>query len=84
MIDIEISKHALEQMALRGLSLEIVQMTLKNPKQIITEHGKKIYQSIINFEEGDYLVRIFVNTEKNPNLVITMYKTSKINKYYEG
>jgi hypothetical protein len=80
-----ISNHAKEQMELRQVSLEVVMSVLANPQQILTEEGKKIYQSIINFEEeGNYLVRVFVNAEKDPKNVITVYRTSKIEKYYEG
>jgi Domain of unknown function (DUF4258) len=72
-------------MEFRTISLEVVMSILINPQQILTEEGKKVYQSIINFgEEGDYLVRVFVNIEKDPNHVITVYRTSKITKYYEG
>ncbi len=79
------SNHALEQMNTRNISTEIVSKILSNADQILTQEGKKIYQSIINFEkEGKYLVRIFINTKKEPNVIITVYRTSKIEKYYEG
>jgi hypothetical protein len=84
MEEIEFSKHALEQMAVRGIPVDIAKTIINNPQQVVTESGKKVYQSIITFDEGDYLVRLIVNTEKAPNLVITAYKTSKIDKYYEG
>ena len=85
MPEFSISNHAKEQMELRHISLEVVMSVLTNPQQILTEEGKKIYQSIINFEEeGNYLVRVFVKAEKDPNNVITVYRTSKIEKYYEG
>ena len=80
-----ISNHAKEQMEYRNISLELVMSVLTNPQQLLIEEGKKVYQSIINFdEEGDYLVRVFVNIEKEPSNVITVYRTSKIDKYYEG
>ena len=80
-----ISNHAKEQMEYRNISLELVMSVLTNPKQLLIEEGKKVYQSIINFgEEGDYLVRVFVNIKKEPSNVITVYRTSKIDKYYEG
>lgn len=76
------SKHALEQMELRGISKDVVKKILANPEQIKYEAGEKIYQSII--EDGNYLIRIFVNDKKNPKVIITVYKTSKIKKYHEG
>lgn len=72
-------------MEVRNISLEVVMSVLANPQQILIEEDKKVYQSIINFDkEGDYLIRIFVNIKKEPNNVITVYKTSKIERYYEG
>ncbi len=84
MSDFSISKHAKEQMELRGISEEVILKILNGAQQVITQEGKRIYQSIINFEDGIYLVRIFVNIEKEPFIVITVYRTSKIDKYYEG
>ena len=85
MNEIVFSKHSLVQMQQRGIKIELAQSILDTPQQIILEQDKKIYQSIINFKDGgEYLVRIFVNTLKQPNLVITIYKTSKIEKYYES
>ena len=46
MAAIEFSKHALEQMALRGISVEIAQTILNNPQQIITQEDKRINQSL--------------------------------------
>lgn len=78
------SKHALEQMQWRQISATIVNKVLKNPGETIKENGKTIYQSVALIEGKKYLIRIFVNSHKDPNLVITVYRTSKISKYYEG
>ena len=69
-------------MQLRGIRKSIVKDILTKPDQIKEEKGNKIYQSIVS--EGKYLIRIFVDTDTEPNVVITVYKTSKISKYYEG
>jgi Domain of unknown function (DUF4258) len=74
------SKHALEQMELRGISKTLVEQIVEKPLLTKEEDGLKIYQSIID----DYLFRIFVNENKDPKLIITVYKTSKIKKYNEG
>lgn len=77
-----LSKHALEQMHLRGISKADVMEILSNPQQIKEDEGKMVYQSIV--DKGKHLIRIFVNHKKNPKAVRTVYKTSKISKYYEG
>jgi hypothetical protein len=79
------SKHSIEQMRNRNISMEIVLKILEDPKEIIFENEQTIYQSIVSFEnEKEYLVRIIVNSLKNPKTVITVYKTSKLKKYYES
>lgn len=78
------SNHALEQMKARGISQEIVDAIIENPLQVILEDDKKIVHGIIEEDNTKYLIRIFVNRIKQPNLIITVYRTSKIDKYYEG
>ena len=73
----EFSKHALEQMELRGISKHTVEKILAHPDQIRQEEDKKVYQSIVK----NYLIRIFVNDKKKPKVIITVYKTSQIKKY---
>jgi len=68
----------------RNISDDTVKKILDEPEQIIEEKGKKIYQSIIETKTQKHLLRVFVNVERNPNIVITVYKTSNIKKYYES
>lgn len=85
MLEIVFSKHALEQLQLRGLTEETVLKVIENAGRYTEEEGKRIYQSIITFNDGTtHLVRVFVNAAVVPNIIITVYRTSKINKYYEG
>ena len=78
------SKHSLEQMQLRSISKRAVENILEHPEQVKRENGKTIYQSVVSSSGKKYLIRIFVNHRKNPNVIITVYRTSKISKYHEG
>lgn len=83
-----LSKHVVEQAELRDIPIDIITTVLNQPDQIVNDEsadeGQKVYQSIIDFgEKGTYLVRVFVNTQRQPNVVKSVYKTSKIRKYYE-
>jgi len=78
-----ISQHASEQMKKRGISNETVKNILSQPYQVINKVNYTIYQSIREENNKRYLYRVFVNTNKRPNAVITVYKTSKIHKYHE-
>ena len=79
----ELSFHAIEQMKIRGVSEQIVFEVLENPDKIdFEEDGQLIYQKVVLLDGmKQYLVRIFVNSDKTPNLVKTVYRTSKISKY---
>jgi len=80
----EISRHARNEMNRRGISEDLVQAVLQNPGQIVDEYGNmKAYQSITGSETGkNYLVRVIVNDTVEPEKVVTVYKTSKIKKYW--
>ena len=79
-----LSKHAKEQLAIRKIDEGLVWKTVEKPQQEIEGgSGKKIYQSVIDEENGSYLIRVFVNVAKHPKVIITVYKTSKIQKYWE-
>lgn len=79
------SQHALDQIKKRNIHKDIIEHILLKPDKIIEEPNYTIYQAIIEEKRTgkNYLYRIFVNTRKQPNLVITVYKTSKIDKYHE-
>jgi hypothetical protein len=50
-------------------------------KKIIKAGNIDIYQKIVIEIDKPYLYRVFVNNTKKPLLVVTVYKTSKIEKY---
>jgi len=86
-MDFIFSKHAQEQIYRRGINSEMVLLTLTRPDQTIVDIENieiVIYQSIIKEDNQMFLLRVFVNRDKRPNVVITLYKTTKISKYYES
>ncbi len=59
--------------------LEVV----KNAEQKYnTEIDETVCQSKVIFGEKTYLLRVFANFTKNPPIVISVYHTSKIKKYW--
>ena len=68
----------------RRIPLNLVETILQNPQQIVDEYGNiKAYQSIIDLGTGkDYLIRVIVNDTLDPAKIVTVYKTSKIKKYW--
>jgi hypothetical protein len=80
------SRHAEEEMARRGIPVEMVRDVLAAPQQADDDpSGCKVYQSQLDFGTGKpYLLRVFVNEAVNPALVVTVYRTSKIAKYWSA
>ena len=79
-----LSRHATEEMARRGISVQTVESILDNPQQVVLDAtGKRVYQSKVDFHAGKtYLVRVVINEEGDVPLVVTVYRTSKVEKYW--
>lgn len=71
----------------REISREVVEAILAAPEQRLpVRAGRDVLQSRINkaAPEKTYLVRVFVDIDRDPAEVVTVYKTSKIAKYWEA
>ena len=79
------SKHAESELVLRQISREFVEEVLRQPQQIVPERPpKKAYQSKVDFGGGKvFLVRVIVDDTVEPAMVVTVYRTTKINKYWK-
>lgn len=76
------SKHALDQITYRGISIEMVLSVVNYPDLIIQQdEGIRIYTKLVEESSKFYLYRVFVNYVKNSMVIITAYRTSKIKKY---
>ncbi len=59
----------------------MLQGLLASPQQIVpNQEGRKAYQSQVEIDGKTYLLRAIV--EDNTDVVITVYRTSKIQKYW--
>jgi len=70
----------------RGLSREIVQSVLDGAQQVVEERGgRRAYQSLIEMQPGTaYVVRVIVDDASDPAVVVTAYRTTKIDKYWRA
>jgi hypothetical protein len=67
----------------RGIPETIVHQVLNRPEQRISVHrGRDVLQSRFEMTAKQYLVRVFVDVDRNPAEVVTVYRTSKIDKYW--
>ena len=68
----DLSKHVQQEIQRRGIPLAVVESVLEIPNQKVPEHGDVVcYQSKVEINRKPYLTRV------------TVYRTSKINKYWK-
>ena len=75
--------HAERQLVERGLSKDSVLEVLVTPGQVIQqEAGISVFQQ--RYAEGgkEYLIRVAARLEGSTWVVLTAYKTSKVQKYW--
>lgn len=85
MSQIRFTAHALEEMQRRDITQTQVEAVISNPEQILSgQNQRTIYQSRMALGGKQYLLRVFVDENISPSVVITVYRTSKIQKYWRN
>ncbi len=87
MTEIIITDHARFEAHRRHIDMEAVLSTISNPQQKIpVRKGRAVFQSRYydNIESKEMLLRAIVEQSGNIVTVISIYKTSKIDKYWIG
>lgn len=81
---VRISEHAGFEMKRRGINRADVIATVRNPGQVVSSiKGRRIFQSLIG-AKGQMLLRVVVKESPDAYHVVTAYKTSKVDKYWES
>ena len=78
-------EHAIFEAKRRGISKNFIKEITANPRQkLSSKNCRIIFQSkyFDNFESKEMLIRIIEIESKDKFTVITVYKTSKIDKYW--
>jgi hypothetical protein len=87
-MDFRVSHHAEWEMTRRGIPLSLVQSVMEQPEQRLEDSsraGRWIRQSRLRLEDGKmYLLRVVVDEDERPPVIITAYRTSKIEKYWSA
>lgn len=80
------SQHAEDEMMRRGISRELADGVLHQAEQVVLGRGsRKIHQSKVVFPDGrTFLLRLVVDEDLDPAVVVTIYRTSKIEKYWRS
>ncbi|CAN5653555.1 DUF4258 domain-containing protein [soil metagenome] len=80
-----LSDHARTEAARRGIDEAIVRAVAEVPEQVLpVRAGREVRQSRVPFPPGGrvYPVRIFVDVDSGSETAVTVYRTSRINKYW--
>lgn len=80
-----LTPHAISEMQRRGIGIEIVRRILESPEQRrVVRAGRDVLQSSVNMAETTYLIRVFVDIDRPTPEVVTVYRTSKVDKYWSA
>ena len=79
-----LSKHAQNEIRKRRLSLDLVRSVLENPQQVVEERILNTYQSLVEISGKTRLLRVVANDRTNPVIVVTVYSTTQIKRYWRN
>ena len=85
LIRYRLTDHARQQMARRRIQEVEVMKTLSMPEQVLpVREGRVVYQSRVEWGKPprEHLLRVFVDIDREPPEVVTVYRTSKVKKYW--
>ena len=83
--DARIPPYFIGRLESRQLSAEVIRKVLSSPEQVETVRpGRVVVQSRVALGNPPrlYLIRVFVDVDRTPPEVVTVYRTSKIEKYW--
>jgi Domain of unknown function (DUF4258) len=82
-----LTDHAQMEMTRRQIPASDVARVLAPPEQMeMMRPGRVVYQAHVVWGTPPvtYLLRVFVDIDRQPPDVVTVYRTSKITKYWKG
>lgn len=83
-MEYRLTDHAELEMQRRQVPREWVESVMNTPEQIVVGFGKrKVYQGRVSANGKTYLLRLIVEDWHQPPVIVTVYRTSKIEKYWE-
>lgn len=80
-----LSPHAVQEMARRRITERDVRAVLADPgRRELVRTGRLVLSSLQECEPAGraYVLRVFVDAARSPPMVVTVYRSSKIGKYW--
>ena len=79
--DYEVTEHAAFEMRRRRIDQAVMRSVLAAPEQRhLVRPGRDVLQSRMGLAGKNYLVRVFVDIDRKPAEVVTVYLTSRVAK----
>ena len=80
-----ITEHAAFEMKRRGIDEAMLRSVLAAPGQRDSVRpGRDVLQTRVTIEDKEFVVRVFVDVDRTPANVVTVYRTTKIRKYWRN
>ncbi|MGC8666549.1 MAG: DUF4258 domain-containing protein [Chthonomonadales bacterium] len=77
-----VTPHAADQMRRREIDEATLTSVLSAPeRRLPVRAGRDLLERVVEFGGRPYLVRVIVDVDRTPAEVVTVYRTSKIEKY---
>lgn len=84
-MDYVLTGHSREEARRRQIPPEWIESTMTAPEQVIPgTNQRKVLQSRIVADSKTYLVRLIVEDWHQLPVIVTVYRTSKIEKYWRS
>lgn len=80
-----LTDHAVFEMKRRGIDEAMLRGVLATPGQRDSVRpGRDVLQTRVSIEGKEFLMRVFVDIDRTPPSVVTVYRTTKIPKYWRN
>jgi hypothetical protein len=76
------SPHAMQQMQERQVDEIDVLRAIEDPDQTVHSRGRTVFHELTSYAADEYLLRVFCDEADDAYVVVTVYPTSKISKYW--
>ena len=81
-----LTTHSESEMVRRKIPQHLLEELMADPQQVVPGHGRrKVYQSLLEFGDNrTYLLRAIVDDQTSPPTIVTVYRTSRVRKYWRA
>ncbi len=80
-----VTEHAAFEMKRRSIDDATLRRVLATPEQRDSiRPGRDVLQTRVTIDDREFLIRVFVDIDRTPANVVTVYRTTRIRKYWKN